>query len=143
MAKDRTTAGPEFCAATVPVSTKMPVPTIAPTPSAVRLTAPSARFSRSLLRASDWRSAIVCRRSSHFMLKLLADHGPSGPPGSHMDFRAGFLRGKHLIGGRRVFAPRAGPAALGHGDRADSAGMTATCTSRYVVLSMVVQPRRE
>ena len=38
------TAGPAFCAATVPVSTKMPVPMMPPTPSAVRCQALRVRF---------------------------------------------------------------------------------------------------
>ena len=37
-------AGPEFCAATDPVRTKMPVPMMAPIPSAIRFVAPSARL---------------------------------------------------------------------------------------------------
>ena len=41
---DSTTADPAFTAATVPVSTKIPVPMIAPIPSMVRLSAPRARF---------------------------------------------------------------------------------------------------
>ena len=49
---DSTTAGPEFCAATVPVSTKIPVPMIAPMPSSVRLNGPSARRRLCSLAAS-------------------------------------------------------------------------------------------
>src|SRR5512146_2112218 len=45
MTNDHTTPGPAYCAAAVPVSTKMPAPMIAPIPSRVRLSAPSARFS--------------------------------------------------------------------------------------------------
>src|SRR5574340_1267097 len=58
------TAGPAFWAATVPVSTKMPVPMIAPMPNAVRFTGPSARCSRcrpSGRRLGSWRN--VGRRS--------------------------------------------------------------------------------
>ena len=45
MAKDRITAGPALAAPT-PVRVRMPVPTIAPTPSAIRCGQPSERFSR-------------------------------------------------------------------------------------------------
>ena len=38
-------AGPAYCAAAVPVSTKIPAPMIAPMPSVVRFSAPSARLS--------------------------------------------------------------------------------------------------
>ena len=41
-----------FCAATVPVSTKIPVPMIAPIPSMVRFVAPRARFKRWSVAAS-------------------------------------------------------------------------------------------
>ena len=40
-----TSAGPAFIDAAVPVSTKMPVPMIAPMPSAVRFHGPSDRLS--------------------------------------------------------------------------------------------------
>ena len=39
-------AGPVCCAATVPVSTKIPVPIIAPSPTEVSVTGPSTRFRR-------------------------------------------------------------------------------------------------
>ena len=41
-------AGPAFSAAATPVNTKMPVPMMAPTPSAVRPTGPSTRLRRLL-----------------------------------------------------------------------------------------------
>ena len=47
---ESTSAGPAFCEAAVPVSTKMPVPMIEPMPSAVRWSGPSER-------RSDGRSA--------------------------------------------------------------------------------------
>jgi hypothetical protein len=50
-AKDRTIDGPESAIAS-PMITKMPVPMIAPMPSAVRSSAPTARFSPSSLPAS-------------------------------------------------------------------------------------------
>ncbi len=37
-------AGPAYCAAAWPVSTKMPAPIMAPIPSVIRFTGPSARF---------------------------------------------------------------------------------------------------
>src|SRR5690606_2071188 len=43
---DSATAGPALSRATCPVSTKMPVPTITPTPKTVRSSGPSARRSR-------------------------------------------------------------------------------------------------
>ena len=42
--KEETMAGPAYCAAAWPVRTKMPAPMMAPMPSAVRLTGPSARL---------------------------------------------------------------------------------------------------
>ncbi len=42
--KEKTTPGPAYWAAAAPVSTKMPVPMIAPMPSEIRLSGPSARF---------------------------------------------------------------------------------------------------
>ena len=42
---DSTIAGPAYCAAAWPVSTKMPVPMMAPMPSVTRLIGPSTRFS--------------------------------------------------------------------------------------------------
>ena len=38
-------AGPAYCAAAAPVSTKIPAPMMAPMPSVIRLVAPKARFS--------------------------------------------------------------------------------------------------
>src|SRR5881397_3763741 len=58
-----TTAGPAFCAATVPVSTKMPVPMMAPIPSMVRLSAPRARLRLWSVSASVCRSVTLFRRS--------------------------------------------------------------------------------
>src|SRR5436309_3555225 len=60
---ESTTAGPAFCAATVPVSTKMPVPMIAPMPSAVRFTAPSTRLRLWSVSASTCRSVTLFRRN--------------------------------------------------------------------------------
>ena len=45
MTNESTIAGPANCAAAVPVSTKIPAPIIAPMPSVIRFTGPSARFS--------------------------------------------------------------------------------------------------
>ena len=59
---DSTTAGPAFSAATVPVSTKIPVPMIAPMPSMVRLSAPRARFKLWSVSASVWSSVTLFRR---------------------------------------------------------------------------------
>jgi hypothetical protein len=44
MTKESNTAGPAFRAAAVPVSTKMPVPIMAPMPSVVRFNGPKARL---------------------------------------------------------------------------------------------------
>src|SRR5437764_2890191 len=58
MIMESTRAGPAFCDAAVPVSTKIPVPITEPMPSAVRLRGPRAR--RSVGRAaSAWRSAML------------------------------------------------------------------------------------
>src|SRR5436190_4854796 len=59
---DSTSAGPAFCDAAVPVSTKMPVPMIDPMPSAVRFSGPSERLRRP--RSASARSA-----SSDFFVK--------------------------------------------------------------------------
>src|ERR1700733_11160098 len=57
---ERTSAGPAFCDAAVPVSTKMPVPMIEPIPSAVRCQGPSDRRS--------WPpSASACRSANDFL----------------------------------------------------------------------------
>ena len=61
-------AGPAVCAAAVPVSTKMPAPMMAPMPSIVRLSAPSARLS---VTASPSAAASACRCAM-----LLVDHKP-------------------------------------------------------------------
>src|SRR6185437_10402483 len=66
MMNDRTTAGPAFCAATCPVSTKMPVPMIAPMPSVVRFRAPSTRF-RLLSVVASVCSAVMLLRRNRFM----------------------------------------------------------------------------
>ena len=60
-------AGPVCCAATVPVSTKIPVPIIAPSPTEVSVTGPSTRFRRGedsiswLMAATDLRAASCLR----------------------------------------------------------------------------------
>src|SRR2546425_7877515 len=41
---EKTIAGPAYCADAAPVSTKIPVPIMAPIPSDMRLPGPSARF---------------------------------------------------------------------------------------------------
>src|ERR1017187_46888 len=57
---ERTTAGPAFSAAAIPVSENKPAPMIAPIPSATRFTGPSVRLSEcslssalDLMRSSD------------------------------------------------------------------------------------------
>src|SRR6476469_6696792 len=57
---EMTSAGPAFCDAAVPVSTKIPVPMIEPMPSAVRCHGPSDRRSRP-------PSASACRSLSDFL----------------------------------------------------------------------------
>ncbi len=57
-----TSAGPAFCAAAVPSSTKMPVPMIDPMPSAVRFQGPSER-------RNSPRSASTCNASNDFLVK--------------------------------------------------------------------------
>src|SRR3954470_18015993 len=73
---ESTSAGPAFCDAAVPVSTKMPVPMIEPMPSAVRFHGPSERrscpssasacssvndfFDRSPMRTSVAHGAAAC-----------------------------------------------------------------------------------
>src|SRR5436190_11579646 len=56
---EKTSAGPAFCDAAVPVRTKMPVPMIDPMPSAVRCHGPSDR-------RSTPRSASACRSAIDF-----------------------------------------------------------------------------
>src|SRR5580692_1404922 len=55
---DSTTAGPALSAAAWPVSTKIPVPMMAPTPSSMRSIAPSARLSPRSSAASERRVSI-------------------------------------------------------------------------------------
>jgi hypothetical protein len=55
MTMEMTSAGPAFCDAAVPVSTKIPVPMIDPTPNAVRLSLPRDR--RSVPRSASRRSS--------------------------------------------------------------------------------------
>src|SRR6478672_9505678 len=69
MMNEYTTAGPAYCAAADPVSTKMPAPMIAPMPSRVRFSAPRLRFSVSLPSAP----ASCCR-----MAMLLSANSPPG-----------------------------------------------------------------
>src|SRR5689334_8921348 len=53
---DTVSAGPAVLCAAAPVATKIPAPITAPTPNAVKLTGPSARFSRFSLSISASRS---------------------------------------------------------------------------------------
>lgn len=51
--KDRSTAGPAWSAAALPVRTKIPAPMMQPTPSSKRFHLPSERFN-SLFALSRW-----------------------------------------------------------------------------------------
>src|SRR5437867_11088704 len=57
---ERTTAGPAYCAAAVPVTTKTPAPRIAPMPTVVRSSGPRTR--RNPDEPSDGRSDGIIRR---------------------------------------------------------------------------------
>src|ERR1017187_10460722 len=61
-------AGPVYCAAVVPVSTKMPAPMIAPIPSVIRFTGPSTRLSE----CSPTCPASSRRVLSGFRISMLA-----------------------------------------------------------------------
>jgi hypothetical protein len=61
--KEITTAGPAYCAAAVPVVTKMPAPTTLAMPRVVRLKAPMAAPSRRFRSFLAW-TRIVSRRSA-------------------------------------------------------------------------------
>ena len=68
MTKESTIAGPAYCAAALPVSTKMPAPMIAPMPSIVRFVALSARFSvpaPSGAASGLQRRNVLVRRHAH------------------------------------------------------------------------------
>jgi hypothetical protein len=58
-----TTAGPAYCAAAVPVVTKMPAPTTLAIPSVVRLNAPIAAPSSRFRSRFAW-TRIVSKRSA-------------------------------------------------------------------------------
>src|SRR5438874_6642902 len=62
MITDSTRAGQAFCAAAVPVNTKIPVPIMHPIPSAIRFQGPSDR-------RSSPRSASACSSSNDFFVK--------------------------------------------------------------------------
>ena len=67
------TAGPAFAAAARPVSTKMPVPMMAPTPSMTRSSAVSARFNPVSFSASARRRStdFVANRSRERLISSL------------------------------------------------------------------------
>src|ERR1035437_5552354 len=62
--KDSMIAGPAYCAAADPVSTKIPAPMIAPIPRVIRFTGPSARFK--LCAPVSAASFISMSRGLHF-----------------------------------------------------------------------------
>ena len=72
MTKERTIAGPAYCAAALPVSTKMPAPMIAPMPSIVRFVAESARLSV----PDPVCAASVCSDAMLFVLDMLMRISP-------------------------------------------------------------------
>src|SRR5678816_1726027 len=72
-------AGPAYCAAAVPVRTKMPAPMIAPMPRRVRLRAPSDRL-RECSPSSDaslWRNSTLFL--DHKPMRSLRDRGFGEP----------------------------------------------------------------
>src|SRR5688572_32180124 len=75
-----TIAGPAYCAAALPVSTKMPVPMIAPMPSATRLTDPRVRL-RVWVPSLD---ASACSSSIDLRVKRLISRGVKGSAGSSL-----------------------------------------------------------
>src|SRR5882757_5693716 len=104
---DSTTAGPACAAAARPVSTKMPVPMMAPMPSSTRSVAVSVR-----LRPCD-PSASICRSSTDFVansgfplgifffLRCGAQHGGGSVDDDRDDepFDPGQRQGLHDVGG--------------------------------------------
>src|SRR5687768_167995 len=73
IAKDRITAGPALAAPT-PVRVRMPVPTIAPTPSAIRCGQPSERLSRCSGASSS--SDTIVLRAFHLATRPSPFRGP-------------------------------------------------------------------
>src|SRR5436309_16130477 len=69
------TAGPACSAAAWPVSTKMPAPMMAPMPSVMRLSGPSARFSWCSPAASASARRVAMDLVAH---KLMRDSGQEG-----------------------------------------------------------------
>src|SRR2546426_5916811 len=110
------TAGPAYRAAATPVSTKIPAPIIAPTPSAVRCSGPSVRRSdRSDIVSASARSAamgLVAKRDTppNFAPQPLRANA-SGTSGTR-DGTNGLGRGRleQVVAGG---APEGGPGAPG------------------------------
>src|SRR4051794_17718573 len=96
MAKERITAGPAFAAPT-PVRVRMPVPTIAPTPSAIRCGQERLRESRCCGARSSWARIfffVFHRAILALPLILLGHLGPPRRPGQAWrfgNFRQGAL----------------------------------------------------
>src|SRR5687768_7131951 len=75
-----TMAGPAYCAAALPVSTKIPVPMIAPMPSATRLTDPRVRL-RVCVPSLD---ASACSSSIDLRVKRLIGRWVRGSAGGSL-----------------------------------------------------------
>lgn len=80
MMKETTTAGPALLAAAVPVSTKMPVPTISPTPSMVRSSAPSERWSSECCPCCCSTSTLLVASSRPTNRFILSPRASGAPP---------------------------------------------------------------
>src|SRR5262245_25314836 len=120
---EKTSAGPAFCDAAVPVRTKMPVPMMDPMPSAVRLSGPSDR-------RSTLRSASACSASRDFFENAPMD------PDSFRPAAAGVLDGAN---GWDVLSGRVS-AQLGAVGRGRQAGVLLEATRE---VALIAEPRRD
>src|SRR3954468_20886469 len=69
---ERTIAGPAYCAAALPVRTKIPAPMMAPMPSVVRLSGPRARLSPCVVSEASASSVVTgLRRISRLDMEPL------------------------------------------------------------------------
>ena len=110
-------AGPAFAAAAWPVSTKMPVPMIAPMPSAMRFTGPSTRRSPcrlpptrerapsiDLVRNSDMAASVAARRARLYSATFVPARGAVGAEGRRGGPGAGHARRRRHVGSRSRYA---------------------------------------
>src|SRR3990170_232161 len=112
------TAGPACSAAAMPVSTKIPAPMMAPMPSMVRLTAPSARLSEpSPVASASARSSAMDLVAHKFIRRSPRVDDASSSVPREIDFSGAvvrsFSRDRHVV---RVRLPQTSRGDLNHLD---------------------------